>query len=167
MLLWTKKTIEFSVRERRFACISRSYCRSYYKVTRTMISSDEQTLGVFERKILCKIYGPFCYRGEWRIRWNQELYDIYDHIDVVKRIKIQRIRWLGHFARMDSSNPVRKVLESESGGESRRKGRPRQRWTKQVNENATTLGIRNWCKAATARDVWRRNLAEAKTCNRF
>ena len=37
------------------------------------------------------IYGPFCDRGEWRIRWKQELYDIYDDIDVVKRIKIQRL----------------------------------------------------------------------------
>ena len=41
---------------------------------------------------------------------------IYDDIDVVKRIKIRRLRWLGHVARMDSSNPVRKVFESEPGG---------------------------------------------------
>ena len=68
----------------------------------------------------------------------------------MKRIKIQRVRWLGHFARMDSSNPVRKVFESE-----------------QVDENLRTLGIRNWRQAATARDVWRRKLAEAKTCNRL
>ena len=43
---------------------------------------------------------------------------------------------------MDSSNPVRKVFESEPGGGSRR--RPRQRWAKQVTENVTTLRIRNW-----------------------
>ena len=94
-----------------------------------MISSEEQALGVFERKILRKIYEPFCDRGEWRIRWNQELYDIYkyDDIDVVKRIKIQRLRWLGHANRMDSSNPVRKVFEPKSGGGSCRKGWPRQR----------------------------------------
>ena len=48
--------------------------------TWTMTSSAEQALGVFERKIIRKIYGPFCDRGEWRIRWNQELYDIYDDI---------------------------------------------------------------------------------------
>ena len=68
-----------------------------------MSSSDVQVLGVFERKILRKIYGPFCDR-----------YDIciYDDIDVVKRINIQRLRWLGHVLRMDSSNPVRKVFES-------------------------------------------------------
>ena len=89
------------------------------------------------------VYGPFCDRREWRMRWNQKLYDIYDDIDVVKRIKIQRLGWLGHVTRMYSSNPVRKVFESEPVGGSRRKGRPPQRWAKQVNEYVTTLGIRN------------------------
>ena len=68
---------------------------------------------------------------------------------------------------MDGSNPVRKVFESEPGGESHRKGRPRQRWPTQVKKNVTTLGIRNWRQAAIARDVWRRKLAEAKTYNRL
>ena len=66
---------------------------------------------------------------------------------------------------MDNSNPVRKVFESEPGGGSCRKGQPRQGWAKQVNENLKTLGIRKWRQAAKARDVWRRKLAEAKTCN--
>ena len=137
----------------------------YGAETWTLTSSDEQALGVFERKILRTIYGPFCDRGEWRIQWNQELYDIYDDIDVVKRIKI-RLRWLGHVARMDSFNPVRKVFESEPGGGCRRQGQPPQRWAKQVDENLRTLGIRNWRQTA-ARDVWRRKLAEAWTCNRL
>ena len=85
----------------------------------------------------------------------------------MKRIKIQRLRRLGHDARMDSSHPVRKVFESEPGGGSRRKGRPRQRWAKQVDDNLTTLVIRNWRQAAITRDVWRRHLAEAKICNRL
>ena len=79
----------------------------------------------------------------------------------MKRIKIQRLRWLGHDARMDSSNPVRKVFESEPGGGCRRQGRSLQHWAKQVDENLRTVGIRNWRQAATARDVWRRKLAEA------
>ena len=88
--------------------------------TWTSASSDEQALGVFERKILRKIYGPFCDRAEWRIRWNQELYNINDNIDVVKRIKLQRLRWLGHVTRIDSFNPVGKVFEFVPDGGSRR-----------------------------------------------
>ena len=43
----------------------------YDAETWTLSYSDEQALGVFERKILRKIYGAFCDRGEWRIQWNQ------------------------------------------------------------------------------------------------
>ena len=68
---------------------------------------------------------------------------------------------------MHYSNPVRKDFESEPGDCSRRQGRPPQRWAKQVDENLRTLRIRNWRLAATARDVWRRKLAEAKICNRL
>ena len=90
-----------------------------------------------------KIYGPFCDRGEWRIRWNQELYDIYDDIDVVKRIKIQRLRGLGHVSRMDSSNQVRKVFESEAGGGCRRKGRVGlNRWMRMLQRWASEISAK-------------------------
>ena len=65
------------------------------------------------------------------------------------------------------SNPVRKVFESEPGGGCPRQGRSPQRWDKQVDENLRMLRIRNWRKAATARDVWHRKLAEAKNFNRL
>ena len=112
------------------------------------------------------IYGPFCDGGELRIPWNQELYDIYDDMDIVKRIKIQHLRWLAHVAHIDSPNPVRKDFESEPAGRSRRKERPRQRGAVQVTTDASTLGIRNWRQAAIAADIWRPNLAEA-TANRL
>ena len=44
------------------------------------------------------VYGHFWDRGEWRIQWHQELYHIYDDMDELKRIKIQRLRWLGCIA---------------------------------------------------------------------
>ena len=161
----SKKALSWRTKICLYKCLTLSVLL-YGAETWTLTSSDEQALGVFERKILRKIYEPFCDRGEWRIRWNQELYDIYDDFDVLKRIKIQRLRWLGHVAPMDNSNPVRKVFESEPGGGCRRQGRPLQRWAKQ-DENLRTLDIRNWRQAATACDVWRRKLAEAKTCNRL
>ena len=77
----------------------------------------------------------------------------------MKCIKIQRLRWLGY--------GLRNVFASDPSGGCRRKGRPRLRWTKQVDENLTTLCIRNWRQAATARDVWRRKLAEANPYNRL
>ena len=133
----------------------------------TLSKSDEHALGVFERKILRKIYGPYSDNGEWRIRWNHELYEIYGDVDIARRIKIQRLRWLGHIARMDESEPARKVFDSNPSGGSRRRGRPNLRWTDQVHQDVSTLGIRNWRQAAKHREQWRRVLAEAKTCTRL
>ena len=101
-----------------------------------MTSSDELALDVFERKILRKIYESFCDRGEWRIRWNQE--DIYDDIDIVKRVKysvfdgwVKSLVWIAPTQFVKSSNLIQVVVVG---------GRPRQRWAEQVNENVTTLG---------------------------
>jgi hypothetical protein len=45
--------------------------------TVTLTKADELELSIFERKVLRKIYGPVCDRGEWRIRYNHELYQLY------------------------------------------------------------------------------------------
>ena len=44
-------------------------------------------------------------------------------IDIVKRIKIQRLRWLGPVVGVEEFAPARKVFESKPGGGSRRRGR--------------------------------------------
>ena len=101
MLLWSKKAIE---KKSPFLENEKSLMQPvvlYGAETWTLTSSDEQALDVFERKRLRQIDGPFCDRAEYK------LYDIHDVIDVVKRIKIPRIRWLDRVLRMDSCNPVR------------------------------------------------------------
>ena len=70
----------------------------------TVTSVDEKSLGAFERKILRKIFGPLSVDGVYRRRIHHELYELFDDIDVVKRIKIQRLRWLGHVIRMDKQS---------------------------------------------------------------
>jgi hypothetical protein len=57
-------------------------------------------LGVFERKILRRIYGSLCEGTTWRSRYNEELYRLYDEIDLVTTIMISRLRWAGHIVRM-------------------------------------------------------------------
>ena len=54
---------------------------------------------VFERKVLCKIFGPVRVDDDFRTRFNSELYELLNDIDVVQRINIQRLRWLGHVVR--------------------------------------------------------------------
>ena len=53
---------------------------------------DEAVLGVFERKILRAIFGPTNDNGEWRIKYNNELYTLNKDSDIVTYIKINRIK---------------------------------------------------------------------------
>jgi hypothetical protein len=48
--------------------------------TWVLSKADELQLGVFERKILRRIYGPICAGATWRSRYNEELYRLYDEI---------------------------------------------------------------------------------------
>jgi hypothetical protein len=43
----------------------------------TLTKADKLALSTFERKVLWKIHGPVCERGEWQIRYNHELYQLY------------------------------------------------------------------------------------------
>jgi hypothetical protein len=73
---------------------------------------NEEQLQVFERRILRKIFGPICDNGKfrnWRIRYNSELYSIYTDPEIIKTIKILKLRWIGHIMRMPEENPVKKL----------------------------------------------------------
>jgi hypothetical protein len=47
-------------------------------------------LNTFERKILQRIYGPIQKGGRWRPRWNNELYTLYNDLNIVEDIEIRR-----------------------------------------------------------------------------
>ena len=127
----------------------------------TLSKKDESVLGCFERKILPVIFGPVRIDGEWRRRYNDELYGLYSDTDLVSRIKVQRLRWLGHVERMDINAPARKVFESNPEGR-RSRGRPRLRWRTQVERDLNQLCVRNWRQLAKDRAGWRRLLVEAQ-----
>jgi len=50
----------------------------------------------FERQILRKIFGPVNIDNVWRIRNNMEIDNLIDGADIVRFVKAQRIKWLGH-----------------------------------------------------------------------
>lgn len=130
-----------------------------------LAQADEAALGVFERKILRKIYGPICIDGEYRRRMNHELYHLYSDIDIVRRIELQRLRWLGHVVRMDEDAPAHKVYKSEPTDGSRRRGRPRIRWKDQVEDNISEHGLSNWKNCAQDRRAWKSFLNSAYGTN--
>jgi hypothetical protein len=71
--------------------------------------ADEEKLRTLERRILRKIYGPICENGARRIKYNDELYSLCKDLDIVRVIKVARIRWLGHLVRMEENSPCKKI----------------------------------------------------------
>jgi hypothetical protein len=129
--------------------------------TWVLSKADELRLGVFERKILRRIFGPICEEATWRSRYNEELYCLYDETDLVTTIKITRLKWAGHIVRMQDNLPCKKITldkpECRMGA-----GRPNLRWMDGVMRDAEKLGVRNWRIKARDRDGWRRLLESAK-----
>jgi hypothetical protein len=79
----------------------------------TLAVEEERALAEYERKILRKIYGPVKENELWRIRRNDELEPIIKGENIVRFIKCQRIRWLGHVERMqDTANKKKDVRKA-------------------------------------------------------
>jgi hypothetical protein len=58
----------------------------------TLAANDRNSLEVWERNVLRKIYGPVCENGEWMIQTNIELMELYDKLDIVTEVKRMRLR---------------------------------------------------------------------------
>jgi len=60
-----------------------------------------QKLMIFERKILKKIFGPTKEEnGLWRIKTNEQLDELIKRKNIIRFIKSQRLKWLGHVERL-------------------------------------------------------------------
>ena len=98
---------------------------------------------------------------DFRIRFNSELYELLNDMDVVQRINIQRLRWLGHVVRMEEDAPARRVFDAGICG-SRRRGRPCIRWKDQIEEALSSIGVTNWRRRAKSRSAWKDVLRQAE-----
>lgn len=139
---------------------------TYGSETWVLTKRHSDLLTAFERKVLRRIVGPVCEEGRFRRRYNHELYEIYLEADVAEKIKLGRLRWAGHLARMSEEDPARKVLCSQFHGR-RQRGRPCLRWRDGVDQDARSLGVRNWMASANNRNEWKNLLSEARTGSRL
>jgi hypothetical protein len=61
----------------------------------------EHRLRVVENRVLRRISGPKRDEvGEWRKLHNEELHNLYSSPNIIMQIKLRKIRWAGHVARM-------------------------------------------------------------------
>ena len=133
----------------------------YGAETWNLTNSDCNKLRVFERKLIRRIYGAVHEHGEWRIRNNREINEILQNEDIVRFIKAQRIRWIGHIERMEDSRTAKRMYKARMERR-RRPGRPRNRWTDEVEKDLRTMNIRPWRTQAQDRDQWRSVVEKAK-----
>jgi len=99
---------------------------TYSSESWTLTAKIKKNLRIFEKQILRTIFSPINIDNIWRTRNNMKIDKLTEVADVVRIIKAQRIKWLGHIQRMDQARPTRKLLDWKPMG-TRPVGRPRQR----------------------------------------
>ena len=75
---------------------------------------------------------------------------VFKEDDIVKRIKVNRLRWAG-----PEEAPIVKVFKSDFIEGERSCGLPKNSWNEAVDRDSTALGIRNWQRAANDRVSYR------------
>jgi hypothetical protein len=94
--------------------------------------------------------------GGWRKLHNEELHNLYSSPSIIRIIKLRRIRWAGHVARMGEMRNVYRLLV----GKPERKrplGRPRRRWMDNIKMELLEIGLSvvDWIGLAQDRYRWR------------
>jgi hypothetical protein len=92
--------------------------------------------------------------GLWRIKTNEELDELIKRKNIIRFIKSQRLKWLGHMERMPNEREVTRIYKWKPLA-SRPKGRPKNRWEDDVRMDLVKIKIKNW-----KRSVLDKNLCE-------
>jgi len=108
---------------------------------------------VFERKILRKILGPKRNNnGEYEIRNNKELKNLYKEPTIIGTLKSMRISWVGHVWRLERM--IGLIIKWRPDTK-RFRGRPKQKWMDRVQDDLKLLDVRNAEEHAKDREGWR------------
>jgi hypothetical protein len=102
----------------------------------------------------------------WRIRNIAELDQVINGADIVRFNKAERVKWLGHIQRMDTSRIAKMIFGWKPIGR-RSLGRRRLRWLDDVCDDLKLLKVRNWKELAMGRKVWNNLSEKAKKQQRF
>mgnify|MGYP003451318471 FL=1 len=130
-----------------------------------MTIADENAIGVFERRVLRIIFGPKREGDFYKSRSNAELYQLFNEADIVRRIKVNRLRWAGHVVRRPVEAPINKVFKNVFVDGKRTRGRPKNSWKEAVDRDSIAFGMVNWQTEASDRVSFRRHLREAMDHN--
>jgi hypothetical protein len=126
--------------------------------TWSLTLKKEHRLGVFENRVLRRIFGPKRdeVTGELRKLHNEELHDLYSSPRIIRIIKARRMRWAGHVTRMGEKGNAYRLLVGTPEGR-RPLGRPRRRWLDNIRMDLVEVGWSDvdWISLAQDKDKWR------------
>jgi hypothetical protein len=110
--------------------------------TWSLILREDHRLRVFENRVLRRIFGPKWdeVTGEWRKLHNEELHNLYSSPNIIRQIKLRRMRWVGHVACVGEDGNVYKVLVGNPKGK-KPLGRPRHRWVDGMIMDLREIGL--------------------------
>jgi hypothetical protein len=113
---------------------------------------------VFENRVLRRIFGPKRdgVMGGWRKLHNEELHNLYSLPSIIRIIKLSRMRWAGHVARMGEKRNVYRLLVGKPEGKTPL-GRPRCGWIDNIKMDLLEIGLSvvDWIGLAQDRYKWR------------
>jgi hypothetical protein len=113
---------------------------------------------VFDKRVLWRIFGPKrdgVTRG-WRKLHNEKLHHFYSSPSIIRIIKLRRVKWAGHVARMGDKRNVYTLLVGKPEGK-RLLGRPRHRWIHNIKMDLLEIGVSvvDWIGLVQDRHRWR------------
>jgi hypothetical protein len=73
---------------------------------------EEHKLRVFEKRVLRRIFGPKRDKvtGGLRKLHNEELHNLYSSPNIIRMIKLRRMRWAGNVTRMVAKRNPHRIL---------------------------------------------------------
>ena len=98
---------------------------------------EERRLSVFENWVLRGVFGPK--RDEVTGEWGKLHNDQYCSPSNLGMMKLRRMRWAGHVARMEKRRGAYRALVGKSEGK-RPLGRPRRRWEDNIKMDPQEVG---------------------------
>jgi hypothetical protein len=92
--------------------------------------------------VLRRIFGPKRdgVTGEWRKPHNEVLHNLYSSPSIIRIIKLRRMKWAGHVARMGERRNMYRLLVGKPEGK-RPLGRLRCRWIDNIKMDLSEIGL--------------------------
>jgi hypothetical protein len=113
---------------------------------------------VFENRVLRRIFGLQIDEmlGGWRKLHNGDLHNLYSSPNIIRIIKLRRMRWAEHVACMGEKRNAYRILVGKPEGK-RLLGIPRCRWEGNIEMDLRVIGLggMDWISLVQDRDRWR------------